>query len=720
MNEKSQAEAERRARLLKSRAERLPDIKKQFEENQKRNFNANFAPGGKDERLVQSKKSIKTAKKATKTAVKPAKTVKTAAKTKKAKSESTEKRRDVNLLVSTRKGEMVHHQRMLSQDVNAQATQHIIGIPVNKSRYNGYHGNQVTMSQLRAARPHKDAVRIIPIGGLGENGIGKNMTAIEYQGEIVLVDMGTLFADNDYPGVNYMIPASKYLEDNREKVKAILFTHAHLDHIGACKHLLPFFGPLVPIYATPFTIGMIKRQMSELSDVPEMNYQIVNPLDHKKIQLTQHLSCEFIHMLHSIPGNTSILFRTPNGNVVLSGDWRFETNPMDTPADYDYLVNIANTEGIAVLLNESTNIDTPGTHPHSEFDVGENMGRVMDHYASGRVIISCFSSQVKRIELVLHEAAKRGRKVAFAGYSMINNVEVALRARAIKVPKDVIMKMEDIVKLPDEKVTIVCTGSQGELNAVLNRMVSGAHRYIKIKASDTIVFSSNPIPGNEPKVTTTVGGLLREGAQVIQNGKTHITNIGPLHLSGHAYYEDHVKYVTDLHPKNYVPYHGEFYMLQHNAEMAENVVGIPRDNILVADDGDIIELMPDQTIHKNGRISVGNKLYDDADRQVNEAVVKDRIHISREGIFVVILTLSKKTGRLIKTPDIVSRAFIYLDNSEELIGKIRHYLRAKTDRNIANESDIKALKEEIKEDVTHILFDATGHTPIVIPVINKV
>ena len=720
MNEKSQAEAERRARLLKSRAERLPDIKKQFEENQKRNFNANFAPGGKDERLVQSKKSIKTAKKTTKTAVKSAKTVKTVAKTKKAKSESTEKRRDVNLLVSTRKGEMVHHQRMLSQDVNAQATQHIIGIPVNKSRYNGYHGNQVTMSQLRAARPHKDAVRIIPIGGLGENGIGKNMTAIEYQGEIVLVDMGTLFADNDYPGVNYMIPASKYLEDNREKVKAILFTHAHLDHIGACKHLLPFFGPLVPIYATPFTIGMIKRQMSELSDVPEMNYQIVNPLDHKKIQLTQHLSCEFIHMLHSIPGNASILFRTPNGNIVLSGDWRFETNPMDTPADYDYLVNIANTEGIAVLLNESTNIDTPGTHPHSEFDVGENMGRVMDHYASGRVIISCFSSQVKRIELVLHEAAKRGRKVAFAGYSMINNVEVALRARAIKVPKDVIMKMEDIVKLPDEKVTIVCTGSQGELNAVLNRMVSGAHRYIKIKASDTIVFSSNPIPGNEPKVTTTVGGLLREGAQVIQNGKTHITNIGPLHLSGHAYYEDHVKYVTDLHPKNYVPYHGEFYMLQHNAEMAENVVGIPRDNILVADDGDIIELMPDQTIHKNGRISVGNKLYDDADRQVNEAVVKDRIHISREGIFVVILTLSKKTGRLIKTPDIVSRAFIYLDNSEELIGKIRHYLRAKTDRNIANESDIKALKEEIKEDVTHILFDATGHTPIVIPVINKV
>ena len=725
MNEKNQAEAERRAKLLKMRAERLPDIKKTFEENQKRNFNANFAPGGKDAKLVHKKTAKPSAnKKSTaptskKSNAKHSNSSRNSKATKQAAS-STDKKRDVSLLVSTRKGEMVHHQRMLSQDVNAQATQHIIGIPVNKSRYNGYNGQQVTMAQIKQARQHRDAVRVIPIGGLGEFGIGKNMTAVEYQGEIVLIDMGTLFASEDYPGVNYMVPDSKWLDDNRDKVKAILFTHAHLDHIGACRHLLPYFGPLVPVYATAFTIGMIKRQMSELPDVPDMNYHEVDPLKHENIKLSEHLSAEFIHTLHSIPGNTSIVIRTPNGNILLSGDWRFESNPMDTPADYDRMLEIRDKEGYALLLNESTNIDSPGTHPHSEWDVGDNMGRVMDHYANGRVIISCFSSQVKRIELVLKEAAARGRKVAFAGYSMINNVEVALRARAIKVPKDTIMKMEDIIKLPDEKVTIVCTGSQGEMNAVLNRMVSGSHRYIKIKATDTIVFSSNPIPGNEPKVVATVGGLLREGAQVIQNGKTHLTNIGPLHLSGHAYFEDHVKFVTDMRPKNYMPYHGEFYMLQHNAEMAENVVGIPKDRIIVADDGDIVELMPDQTIHKNGRIHVGNKLYDDADRQVNEAVVKDRIHISREGIFVVILTLSKKTGRLIKTPDIVSRAFIYLDNSEELIGKIRHYLRAKTDHTVSSDEDIKTLKEEVKEDVTHILFDATGHTPIVIPVINKV
>ncbi len=711
------SEEQRRARLLKSRAERLPGIKKQFEESQRvqagggvdkfeevqnRNFNSNFKAGGKDEKLVKkAKKSAKT----------PAK--------KNTKQVEAEKRK-VNLSVSAKKGDMMHHQRMLSQDVNAQATQHIIGVPVNKSRYNGYGGEQVTNAKLKQMRPDPESVRIIPIGGVGEFGIGKNMTLVEYKGEMLVIDMGVLFAGEDYPGVNYLIPDIKYLEDNISKVKAICFTHAHLDHIGACRHLLPKFGNLVPIYGTDFTLGMIKKQMSELEDVPEMNYISVDPFKHEKIQVSEHLSVEFIHTLHSIPGNTAIVVRTPNGLIYFSGDWRHEERPMGIQTDYERIDEIVAKEGVDLMVNESTNIDSPGRHPHSEYDVGENLGKVMDHYVNGRVIISCFSSQISRIELVLKEAAARGRKVAFSGFSMINNVEVALRAKAIKVPKDTIVKMEDIIKMPDEKVCIVCTGSQGELNAVLNRMVTGAHKYIKIKSTDTIVFSSNPIPGNEPHVVNTVDGLLREGAQVIQNGKTHLTNIGPLHLSGHAYYEDHVDFVTRLHPTNYLPYHGEFYMLEHNAEMAENVIGIERSRILVADDGDIVELTPDKKIRKAGRIHAGNKLFDDADQPVHEAVVKDRIHISREGIFVIVLTLSKKNGRLMKTPDIVSRAFIYLDNSEELIGKIRHYLRQKTDKSVSTDPEMKVLKEEIKEDITHILFDATGHTPIVIPVINKV
>ncbi|MBR3177700.1 ribonuclease J, partial [Candidatus Saccharibacteria bacterium] len=626
----------------------------------------------------------------------------------------------VNLSVSTRKGEMVHHQRMLSQDVNAQATQHIIGVPVNKSKYNGYGGQQVTNAMLKKARPDPEAVRIIPMGGTGEFGIGKNMTIIEYQSEMIVIDMGVLFAGDDYPGVNYLIPDIKYLTDNRDKVKAICFTHAHLDHIGACRHLLPQFNPTTPIYGTEFTLGMVKKQMSELEDVPDMNYISVDPFKHEIIKVSEHFSVEFIHMLHSIPGNTAIVVRTPNGVVYVSGDWRYESKPLGRQADYERVDEIVKNEGIDLMLNESTNIDSPGHHPHTEFEIGENFGKVMDYYGNGRVIISCFSSQISRIELALAEAAKHGRKVAFSGFSMINNVEVALRAKCIKVPKDTIVKMEDIVKLPDEKITIICTGSQGELNAVLNRMVTGAHKYIKIKPTDVVVFSSNPIPGNEPHVVSTVDGLLREGSQVIQNGKTHLNSIGPLHLSGHAYYEDHVDFLERTRPLNYIPYHGEFYMMEHSAEMAENVIGIPRDRILVMDDGDVVELTKDKKIRKNGRIHVGNLLYDDADQQVHEAVVKDRIHISREGIFVIVLSISKKTGRLIKTPDIVSRAFIYLDNSEELIGKIRHYLRMKIDKSAQVDPELKTLKDEIKEDVSHILFDATGHTPIVIPVINKV
>ena len=701
MNEQ---ENKRRERLMKMSAERLPDIRKRFEEAQNRNFNSNFAPGGKDAKLVKTKKAGgKKSKGAKKKQQQPA-----------------EKPLKVNLSVSTRKGEMVHHQRMLSQDVNAQATQHIIGVPVNKSKYNGYGGQQVTNAMLKKARPDPEAVRIIPMGGTGEFGIGKNMTIIEYQSEMIVIDMGVLFAGDDYPGVNYLIPDIKYLTDNRDKVKAICFTHAHLDHIGACRHLLPQFNPTTPIYGTEFTLGMVKKQMSELEDVPDMNYISVDPFKHEIIKVSEHFSVEFIHMLHSIPGNTAIVVRTPNGVVYVSGDWRYESKPLGRQADYERVDEIVKNEGIDLMLNESTNIDSPGHHPHTEFEIGENFGKVMDYYGNGRVIISCFSSQISRIELALAEAAKHGRKVAFSGFSMINNVEVALRAKCIKVPKDTIMKMEDIVKLPDEKITIICTGSQGELNAVLNRMVTGAHKYIKIKPTDVVVFSSNPIPGNEPHVVSTVDGLLREGSQVIQNGKTHLNSIGPLHLSGHAYYEDHVDFLERTRPLNYIPYHGEFYMMEHSAEMAENVIGIPRDRILVMDDGDVVELTKDKKIRKNGRIHVGNLLYDDADQQVHEAVVKDRIHISREGIFVIVLSISKKTGRLIKTPDIVSRAFIYLDNSEELIGKIRHYLRMKIDKSAQVDPELKTLKDEIKEDVSHILFDATGHTPIVIPVINKV
>lgn len=626
----------------------------------------------------------------------------------------------VNLPTTTRRGAVVRAQRMISNDINLRATQHIINIPVNKSLFNGFNGEQLTPTILKKLRPENDSVKIIPLGGLGEFGIGKNMFAIEYGNEILIIDMGSIFPNEDYPGVNFMTPDITYLEDNMHKVKAVAFTHAHLDHIGAVRQLLPKFGNLIPIYATDFTIGMIKRQMEEAVIEVSPNYQVVDPFRHEQIRISENLTLEFVHVLHSIPGCVAMIIRTPNGNIVHMGDWRFENDPIDTQFDMPRLSEVAQKEGIDLLMNESTNIDVPGTHPHSEYAIGESIGEVMDAYPHARLIISCFSSQIYRLQLILDEAAKHNRKVAFAGFSMINAVEIALRSKKIKVPKDTIAKMEDIVKMDDSKVTIVCTGSQGELNAVLNRMATGAHRFVKIKATDVVVFSSSPIPGNEPKVASTVDGLIREGAGVVQHGRGHYHGIGPLHLSGHAYYDDHVRLVETLRPKNYLPVHGEFYMLQHNAEMAQKVLGLKRERILVADSGDIIELTKNKTIKKGGRIHVGSILYDNTGNTVHDAVVKDRLHISTEGIFIIVLTINKKTGRLMKTPDVISRAFVYLKDSEELVGKIRHYLRVKTDREVGRQIDINDLKQEIKDDVSHLLFDSTGHTPIVIPVVNKV
>ncbi|MDO4902308.1 MAG: ribonuclease J [bacterium] len=626
----------------------------------------------------------------------------------------------VNLPTTTRRGAVVRAQRMVSNDINLRATQHIVNIPVNKSLFNGFNGEQLTPSILKKLKPAEDSVKVIPLGGLGEFGIGKNMFAIEYKDEILVIDMGSIFPNEDYPGVNFMTPDITYLKDNMHKVKAVAFTHAHLDHIGAVRQLLPEFGNNIPIYATDFTIGMIKRQMEEAVAEVSPNYQVVDPFKHEEIKISEHLTMEFVHVLHSIPGCVAMIIRTPNGNIVHMGDWRFENDPVDTQFDMPRLAEVAQKEGIDLLMNESTNIDTPGTHPHSEYAIGESVGEVMDAYPHSRLIFSCFSSQIYRLQLILEEAAKHNRKVAFAGFSMINAIEVALRARKIKVPKDVIMKMEDIVKLDDEKVTVVCTGSQGELNAVLNRMATGAHRFIKIKATDVVVFSSSPIPGNEPRVASTVDGLIREGSGVIQHGRGHYHGIGPLHLSGHAYYDDHVKLVETLRPNNYLPVHGEFYMLQHNAEMAQKVLGLPRKNILVADSGDIVELTKDRSIRKGGRVQIGSILYDNTGNTVHDAVVKDRLHISTEGIFIIVLTISKKTGRLLKTPDVISRGFVYLKDSEELIGKIRHYLRVKTEKETDRKIEIADLKQEIKDDVSHLLFDSTGHTPIVIPVVNKV
>lgn len=630
--------------------------------------------------------------------------------------------RQTNTILSattTRKGEVFRAQRRTNEGVNAQASQHIINVPVNKSVYNGYDGKQFSLSmQPKKPRAPRPTLKVIPIGGVGEMGIGKNMTAIEYDNDIIVIDMGFLFPGNDYPGINYITPDTTWLEENKHKIRAHIFTHGHLDHIGAFRHIIPKLP--APVYSTKFTIGMLQRTMEETDGNFEPEYHELNPENHDIVQICDSFSVELVRVNHSIPDAAAVVVRTPVGNILSSGDWRIEEKPVDGKKfDFNRITEIATKEGFLLFMNESTNCESDGTHTHGEFDIQHSMGEVMDKWSNSRIIISSFSSQLHRIQLILEEAHKHGRKVAFAGFSMIQNLEVALRAGAIKVPRDTVVKMEDLVKLPDEKITIVCTGSQGEFNAVLNRMATGAHKFIKIKNTDIVVFSSNPIPGNEKYVVRTVDGLMREGGIVVQNGKTHLTGIGPLHLSGHGYYDDHVRVINAVHPKYYLPNHGEFHMLVHNAELAERECGIPRKNIFVCDAGDIVEFTSEGA-HKIGRVPVGGVMYDDAGTIVSEVVLKDRIHMSQEGIFVVVLTVQRGTGRLLTSPDIISRGFIHMRDSEELMGMIRQYLKQKAARSFVGRYELDAVKKEIKDEITYILYDQTHRTPIVIPVINEV
>lgn len=621
---------------------------------------------------------------------------------------------------TTRKGEVFRAQRRVSENVNLQASQHVINIPVNKSIYNGYEGKQFSLAdQPKKPRLARPTLKVIPIGGLGEMGIGKNMMAIEYDNDIIVIDMGFLFPGSDYPGINYITPDITWLEENKHKIRATIFTHGHLDHIGAFRHFASRLP--APVYASKFTIGMLERMMDETDGAFTPDYRELNPEAHERVQVCDSFSIELVRVNHSIPDSTAVVIRTPLGVLIDTGDWRFEDNPVDgRKFDLERMTEIATKEGILLLMNESTNCESDGTHTHGEHDVQHSMGEVMDKYPNNRIIISSFASQLHRMQLILEEAKKHGRKVAFAGYSMIQNLEVALRAGAIKVPKDVVVKMEELVKLPDSKVTLVCTGSQGEFNAVLNRMASGSHKHLKIKGSDIVVLSSNPIPGNEKYVVRTVDGLMREGSEVIQNGKTHLTGVGPLHLSGHGYYEDHVKLINALNPKYYLPIHGEYHMLVHNAKLAEKEAGIPRENIFVCDSGDILEFDHDGA-KKIGRVPVGGVMYDDSGAEVSEVVLKDRIHMSKEGIFVVVLTVHRGSGKLLTSPDIISRGFIYLRDSEELMNTIRHYLKQKAARAFGNKKiDLDVIKKELKDEVTHILYDHTRRTPIVIPVINEI
>ena len=619
---------------------------------------------------------------------------------------------------TTRKGEVLRAARRTNENVNAQAGLYISNdIPVNKSIYNGLNGEQYSSEIVKKPDTNRPSLRVIPVGGTQ---IGRNTTALCYDNEIVVIDMGFEFPGDDYPGINYIVPDISWLEERKDQIKAVIFTHGHLDHIGAFHHMIPKIP--APVYATKFTIEMLKKNMEEENTDYEPEYHVLNPENHDRVQVGQYFSIELVRVNHSIPDSACVVVRTPVGNVVSSGDWRFQEDPLDgRKFDMERLTEIASKEGVHLLINESTNCEVDGHNSSKEADVRMTFDQVMEAYPNSRVIISTFSSQIHRLQLAINESAKHGRKVAVAGYSMINNVEIALRTGDLKVPANTIMKLEDIVKLPDGQVTILCTGNQGEINAVLNRMASGAHRFIKIKNSDIIVLSSSRIPGNEGHVAMMEDNLIREGCDVISKNNNQSYGFGPVHLGGHGYHDDHIQFITALNPKFYLPNHGDFTFLEHSARIAEKECGIPRERIFVCDAGDVVELFHDGTGKRGARVHSGSIMYDDAGAIVSEVVLKDRIHMSTEGIFVVVLTIQRGTGRLLSSPDIISRGFIYLRDSEELIASIRAYIKQKAARAYSGRRlDMESFKRDLRDEITQILYDRTQRTPIVIPVVNEI
>lgn len=617
--------------------------------------------------------------------------------------------------------------RQVNDNVNATASLLDPANPTNKSRFNGFFGQQydaklAAKNKKLSIAKTKDApaLKIIPVGGTD---IGRNTTAICYGDEMVVVDMGFKFPGADFPGINYIVPDITWLEERKDQIKAVLFTHGHLDHIGAFHHMIPRIP--APVYGTKFTIEMLKKNMEEATGEDanfKPEYHEMNPEAHDRVQISKNFGVEFVRVNHSIPDSAAIVIRTPGGNVVMSGDWRFTPDPLDGKKfDMERLTEISAKEGIRVLVNESTDCEVPGRNDVTEKEIRMSFAKIMDDFPSSRIIVSTFSSQIHRIQSVLNEAAAHGRKVAVAGFSMINNTEIALRTGDLTVPPNTIVKLEDAVKLPDEKVVIVCTGNQGEINAVLNRMASGQHRWIKIKESDIIVLSSSRIPGNEAHIAMMEDNLIREGSDVIAKNNAEFHDIGALHASGHARHDDHVEFITALHPEFYFPNHGDFTFLVHNAEMAALECGIPKENIFVCDPGDVVEFYSDHTAARTGRIHVGNVMYDDSGAEVSDVVLKDRIHMSTEGIFTVVITVQRGTGRLLSSPDIISRGFIYLRDSEELISKIRSYVKQKVARVYSGHRvDMESFKKDLREEIAQILYDETGRSPIVIPVVNEI
>ncbi|MDQ5923548.1 MAG: ribonuclease [Bacillota bacterium] len=551
----------------------------------------------------------------------------------------------------------------------------------------------------------KESLRIIPLGGLGE--IGKNITAIEYEDEIIVIDCGISFPDEDMYGIDLVIPDIKYLLDNKDKVKGLFLTHGHEDHIGAIPYILKQIN--MPVYGTKLTIGLVESKLKEHDMLSKTN--LIPTIPGESIKLNK-LIIEFIRVTHSIAESCALAIHTPIGTVLHTGDFKIDYTPIDGKVmDLNRIAQLGQ-EGILLLMADSTNVERAG-HSLSEKIIGETLNRIISN-ANGRVIVATFASNIHRMQQIADASMMYNRKIVFSGRSMENISNVAMDLGYLHIPKESIVGIEDLNRYPSDKITIITTGSQGEPMAGLSRIAYGSHRHISIEQDDLFIISASPIPGNDKLVSRVINQLYRKGVEVIYE------DLEDIHVSGHAYKEELKLIHTLVKPKYFMPVHGEYRHLKHHSDLALKL-GMDKSNVFTLETGQVLEISQDKAIATE-KVHTGVVFVDGIGvGDVGNIVLRDRRDLARDGMVTIVVAINKETYSIVSGPDIITRGFIYARESEGLIKKIKDV--AKEEIEICLENNIiewQVLKSGVRKSVEQLLYHKTKRRPSVFPIIMEV
>ena len=556
-------------------------------------------------------------------------------------------------------------------------------------------------------------LRVIVLGGLEE--VGRNMTLFEYNKEVIIIDMGLQFPEEDMPGIDYIIPDVTYLEGKENWVKGVIISHGHYDHIGAIPHLIGKIGN-PPMFMGKLTAGLVRKRSKEFVKCPKLAITEID--ETRRLQLGKYFQVEFLRVNHSIPDCFAVIIYTPLGVIIHTGDFKIDYSPVnDKPADLNRIAQIGG-RGVKLLLADSTDSTQPG-YQISESSIGDEMSRLFEKL-TGRIIISTFASQLSRIQKIFDLTEKFGRKIYLQGRSMNDNVEIAQQIGYLKFNPKILATDHELIRLPDDKIIILGTGAQGENNAFLMKVVNGEHRQINLRRGDTVIFSSSVIPGNERTIQNLKDMMVRQGAKVIHYEMMDV------HAGGHAMQEDLKLMMRLLKPEYFMPIEGNHYMLRAHAELAEQV-GLDKNKIFVADNGQVVEFSRNQQGVVSGRMTnekvPTNYIMVDGlgVGDVSNIVLRDRRVMSADGMIVIIATIDSKTGEPIGNPDIISRGFVYMKENKELIQKTRMKVKKIVkDRAPKTPIDDDYIKNKIRNDIGQFLFSQTKRRPMVLPVVIKV